>query len=183
MLLGISGSLRRASLNTAALDAAARLAPDDVALVRFQRLADLPLYNFDDDGEAPPAAVREFRHLVARADGVVIASPEYAHGIAGPMKNALDWLVGDTHVPGKRVALWNTSPRATIGQAHLREVLTTMAARIVEDASLALPLLGAAWTPATIASTSELADKIRSSLSIFARACADSAANARAPGG
>ena len=70
-----------------------------------------------------------------RSDGILISSPEYARGVAGVMKNALDWLVGSYEFPDKPVALINTSPRATHALAALRLTLETMSAQIVEQAS------------------------------------------------
>ena len=69
----------------------------------------------------------------------MISSPEYAHGVPGSLKNALDWLVGDTQFAGKRVALIGLEGRAEFAQAALRETLRTMASQIVEPACVALP--------------------------------------------
>lgn len=159
-ILGISGSLRQVSHNRAALEAVATLAPADVEIVLYQSLGDLPLYNFDLDTQSPPVGVGELRRLVGLSDGLLIASPEYAHGIAGPMKNALDWLVGSAEFPEKPVALMNTSPRATHAQEQIREVLKTMSASIIEEASFSLPLLGTALDASAIARSPELSDRI-----------------------
>ena len=64
----------------------------------------------------------------------MIAAPEYAHGVPGALKNALDWLVASDAFPGKPVALINAAPRAFHAQAALRETLATMAARLVPEA-------------------------------------------------
>ncbi len=88
-LLGITGSLRKASYNTALLNAAAGLLPDGVA---FELLRpDLPLYNADLDGDEKPEAVREFLQRIESADALLLASPEYNYGIPGGLKNAIDW--------------------------------------------------------------------------------------------
>ncbi|MCF3947875.1 NAD(P)H-dependent oxidoreductase [Acidiphilium iwatense] len=71
-----------------------------------------------------------------------MCSPEYARGVAGVMKNALDWLVSSLEFPGKPVAVINASQRATCADAHLKLTLATMSARLVEAASITLPLLG-----------------------------------------
>ena len=73
---------------------------------------------------------------------MLISSPEYARGVAGAMKNALDWLVGSAEFPGKPVALINASPRSVHADAQMRTTLVTMSARLIEDASITLPLLG-----------------------------------------
>jgi NAD(P)H-dependent FMN reductase len=141
-LLAISGSLRRASVNTAALEALARLAPEGFVIDVYRGLAALPAFNPDDDedGAAAPPAVRALRDAVAACDGLVIAAPEYAHGVPGALKNALDWLVASDALPGKPVALINCAPRAFHAEAALRETLATMAARLIPEAFATLPL-------------------------------------------
>ena len=91
-VLGISGSLRRDSFNTRLLAAAADGLPDDVELVRWDGLADVP--PFDEDAEAgpAPAAVADLRAAIADADAVLFATPEYNGSVPGQLKNALDWV-------------------------------------------------------------------------------------------
>ena len=98
-VLGISGSLRRDSYNSALLRAAAERLPAGVELVEFEGLAEIPPYDADvgSDGETP-AAVAELREAVREADAVLIATPEYNHSIPGELKNALDWASR----PGRR---------------------------------------------------------------------------------
>jgi NAD(P)H-dependent FMN reductase len=145
-LLAISGSLRARSANSAALQALAALAPEGVEIAIYKTLADLPAFNPDDDedGAAPPPAVQDLRSLVAACDGIFIAAPEYAHGVPGALKNALDWLVACESFAGKPVALINCAPRAFHAQADLRETLATMAARLIPEAFATLPLPGGA---------------------------------------
>jgi chromate reductase, NAD(P)H dehydrogenase (quinone) len=140
-LLALSGSLRSVSINSAFCRTLMRLAPPAVCVSVHEGLGDLPLFNPDLES-APPAVVTAFRGAVSAADGILIASPEYAHGVSGVMKNALDWLVSFEGAVGKRVALVNTSPRAHHAYDSLAEVLRTMSMDIVPDASLAIPLLG-----------------------------------------
>jgi chromate reductase len=143
-ILGLCGSLRAASKNRAALMAAAANAAGGCELVIWRGLAELPPFSPDLDkyGIALPTVVEEFHAETGAADGLLIACPEYAHGIPGTFKNALDWLVGSTAFPGKPVALVNVAPHATHAQAQLREVLTTMSALIVEEACLTIDLSG-----------------------------------------
>jgi len=93
-ILGLSGSLRAASLNSLALRAAARLAPAGIRVEVYAALGALPPFNADLDPAAIVAA-EELRLALNAADAVLIASPEYAHGVSGVMKNALDWMVGN----------------------------------------------------------------------------------------
>jgi NAD(P)H-dependent FMN reductase len=169
-ILAISGSLRAVSSNTAVLRAAARLAPDGVEIVLFEGLAGLPFFNPDLDGDTVPEAVAAFRGLVGEADGILISSPEYARGVAGVLKNALDWLVASFEFPNKPVALINTSPRATHAQAALTLTLETMSAHLVRDAFLTLPLLGTASDDAAIVADDALVAPLRQAVARFAAA-------------
>jgi NAD(P)H-dependent FMN reductase len=141
-------------------------------MLLYEELSTLPLFNPDLD-EAPwPQAVVNLRERVAAADALLICSPEYARGVAGAMKNALDWLVSVEDFAGKPVALFNTSPRATHALAALRLTLETMAARVIDDAALTLPLLSAPMTEEGIVADPVLSGEIRSRLATLAAACA-----------
>jgi len=107
----------------------------------FSSLGDIPLFNPDLES-APPRSVVEFRAAIGSADALLIASPEYAHGISGVMKNALDWLVSYEGTVGKPIALINISPRAHHAYDSLREVLRTMSTNLIDEACLSIPLLG-----------------------------------------
>jgi chromate reductase len=168
--LAISGSLRAASTNTAALEALARLAPADVEIALYRSLAALPHFNPDDDEETPPPAVVSLRALVGASAGLIIAMPEYAHGVTGVLKNALDWLVASDVFPGKPVALVNTAPRAFHAQSALRETLATMSARLIPEAFVALPLTGQAIDADAILANKAFAPALRESLDSFVRA-------------
>jgi chromate reductase len=147
-ILVISGSLRRASTNTAALEALGRLAPEGVKVLVYGDLAKLPPFNPDDDieDEPKPEPVETLRALVDASDALVIAAPEYAHGLPGALKNALDWLVASETFAGKPTALINTSPRAFHAQASLHEILSTMAARLIPEAFVSISMTGKAIT-------------------------------------
>ncbi len=98
-----------------------------------------------------PEPVEVLRAMVGACDAIVIAAPEYAHGLPGVLKNALDSLVASEAFIGKRVVLINASPRAFHAQANLREILATMSARFLADAFISLPLTGKSVTAAEIA--------------------------------
>jgi chromate reductase, NAD(P)H dehydrogenase (quinone) len=138
-VLGISGSLRRDSLNSALLRAAAERLPGGAELVGFDRLADVPPYDEDvESGEPTPDAVRELRDAVREADAVLIATPEYNHSIPGQLKNALDWVsrpAGQSALNGKPAAAIGASKSMFGGvwaQAELRKVLGAMGGRVIE---------------------------------------------------
>jgi NAD(P)H-dependent FMN reductase len=167
-ILAISGSLRSRSSNTAVLRAMARLAPAGVDIALFEGIAELPFFNPDLDGAQVPQPVATFRALIGGADGILICSPEYARGVAGVLKNALDWLVASFEFPNKPVALINTSPRATHALAALTLTLETMSAQLVMDASITLPLLGTANDETSIVADNALAEPLRGAIARFA---------------
>ena len=135
-ILGISGSLRTASVNSAFLRTAATLAPYGVTLVVYDGLGNLPHFNPELDKEPLPVAVTDFRSQLNSSAGVIISSPEYAHGIPGVLKNALDWLVASGELYEKPVTLFNASPRTIYAQASLTETLMVMSARLIPEASI-----------------------------------------------
>jgi NAD(P)H-dependent FMN reductase len=167
-LLAISGSLRAVSTNTALLQAAQLLAPEGVDIELFDGLALLPHFNPDLDVELVPAEVSAWREKVRAADGLLISSPEYARGIPGSFKNALDWLVSHDGFPDKPVAFFHASERAVASQAAMQLVFQTMSARIVEAATITIPLLGKQADAAIIVADPEMSAKIREALRAFA---------------
>jgi NAD(P)H-dependent FMN reductase len=168
-VLAISGSLRAASINSALLHAAARLAPPKMELVLFRDAGKLPLFNPDLESQLP-APVVEMQRAVAGADALLIASPEYAHGVTGTIKNLLDWLVSYEPFVDKPVAVLNASPRARHADAALRETLKTMSAVIVEDACVAIPLLGAGLDENAMIASPEVSGTIERALAALWRA-------------
>lgn len=135
-LLGISGSLRDDSSNHALLRAVPQVAPD-ARIEVYDGVDTLPHFSPDRDVAPAPAAVARLRTLVREADGLVVSSPEYAHGLPGSLKNALDWLVSGVEVVGKPTLVWSASPSGAL-HAHpqLVEVLRTMSADVLTEAAL-----------------------------------------------
>ena len=140
-ILTLCGSLRANSSNRALLRAYERLAPSNISVQHYEQLGELPHFNPDLDTETVPHHVGTLHSLMARADAVVISTPEYAHGLPGVFKNALDWLVSDPAFVGKPVAILHASRGSNWALDSLTEVLRTMSARIIESASVSL-LLG-----------------------------------------
>ena len=182
-ILAISGSLRASSSNTALLQAAARIAPPTMPFVICRGLGEFPRFDPDLDREqdtaAPPVAA--LRAQITAADGLIISSPEYAHGVPGALKNALDWLVSYRDFAGKLVLLWNASASGgEYAQASLIETLRTMSARVLIDDSLIKPFLARKLAPGEEL-TGDAALAVRSSLGALAAAAERaSSANARA---
>ena len=144
-LLALPGSLRGDSVNTALLHAAAELAPPEAEIDFFTSYGDLPHFNPDIEAEVWPA-VERLRSAVNVADGLLIACPEYAHGLPGSFKNALDWLVGSGELTDKPVAVLSASARSLHAPPALLEVLRTMGAMPVppEAVTVNVPSLSAA---------------------------------------
>lgn len=161
--LALSGSLRAASINSAFCRAAARLAAPPLQVIVFGGLGHLPLFNPDLEAD-PPGTVVAFRNAVGKADALIIASPEYAHGISGVLKNALDWLVSYEGFVDKPIVLVNASPRARHAFDALHEVLRTMSASILPEASVTLPLLGSCVTEEAMLATEAIRRSIGRSL-------------------
>lgn len=133
-VLGISGSLRKASLNTLFLRAMDRICPDNINFEIYSDLDKIPLFNADNEDKNFPE-VSHWRNALIRADLVLLVSPEYAHGVTGVMKNALDWIVSSGALVNKPLAFPNTSIRAELAQSQLAETLQTMGCRLIEECS------------------------------------------------
>ena len=130
-LLAISGSLRATSSNAAIVRALARLSSVPVRI--HESVGVLPHFSPDLDVAPLPAPVAALRRAVGEASGLVIATPEYAHGMPGSLKNALDWLVSATEPIDKPVLLVSASPSgAAHAHAQLLEVLRTMSMRVID---------------------------------------------------
>ena len=168
-VLCLSGSLRRVSSNSAALEAAYRLAPSTLELLLYKGLGELPLFNPDAETDPLPPAVAELREAVDSADALLIACPEYAHGVPGAFKNLLDWLVGSLEFPGKPVLLLNTAARGSHhAQEALAEVLSTMSARLLAAQPVMVPLPGAGCTAAQVLASTECRVALHAALDILA---------------
>jgi chromate reductase len=135
-LLGLSGSLRRASANTAVLRTLQEALASRAELTIFP-LDEVPPYNPDLDGENAPEAVRALREAIAASDGLIVVSPEYNYGMSGVLKNALDWASRPamrSPLKGKPALIMTASPAFTGGvraQAQIREALAATLARVV----------------------------------------------------
>lgn len=165
-ILTISGSLRARSSNTELLRAVQLVAEPSWTFDHYDGLASLPHFNPDDDleGATPPEPVRDLRARIAAADALLICSPEYAHGVSGSMKNALDWMVSDAAMIGKPIGLLNASARSTFAHPQLAETLRTMSATVVDGASIVIPLDGRRLDAAGIAADPALASLLRRAL-------------------
>lgn len=136
-VLGIAGSLRSGSYNRALLRAAAERAPEGMEVEEFP-LGGIPLYDGDlENDERRPEPVRQLKEAIAAADAVLIATPEYNHGVPGVLKNAIDWAsrpAMKSPFAGKPVAVMGAAPGA-LGTARAQQQL-----KLILLSMLALPL-------------------------------------------
>lgn len=170
-VLCLCGSLRRVSSNRAALEAVRRLAAGTFDLELYEGLGALPLFNPDDDADPLPPSVLALRAAVGRADALLIACPEYAHGVPGTFKNLLDWLVGSLEFPGKPVLLLNTAARGSYhAQEALAEILHTMSAELLAARPVPVALPGAGCSSAQVLASAERCAELRVALDILVEA-------------
>ncbi|SFE52520.1 NAD(P)H-dependent FMN reductase [Chitinophaga sp. CF118] len=145
-ILAISGSLRNTSSNTNIIKASAALAPADIKIALYEGLDKLPYFSPELDGEdsIPPATVKDLREQLKNADAVLFCTPEYAFGVPGVLKNALDWIVSSGELYDKPTAVISASPLATGGDkanASLVQTLTVMSAIISAESKLLIPVV------------------------------------------
>ena len=182
-ILAISGSLRSVSKNTVLLRAVSSLAPNGVDITLYERMGDIPLFNPDledlDHGEAP-GPVLDLRAQLQAAAGVFICSPEYAHGVSGVLKNALDWLVGSGEFFQKPTVLFNAAPGSEHAHAALLETLRTMGA-LVSDSKLSSPLSGKKLDGAGILALPAAVDALRTAIADLVHAIEHPPASEAAP--
>ena len=138
-VLSISGSTRASSTNLNYIKAIRDLAADVFSVDLFEGLMGIPPFNPDDDFENPPAVIINFRNQLRNVDGILICTPEYAMGVPGVLKNAIDWTVSSMEFSKKPVALITASLSGLKGHAALLETLYIIEARITPDTGLVIP--------------------------------------------
>lgn len=132
IIFSLSGSLREASSNTQILSLLKPLLPKNTEMIMYKGLGILPHYNSDLDQDNEPDEVRELRGMIARSSAVIISTPEYAHGIPGSLKNALDWLVSTIVLENKPVGIIiGSTSDGNYAEENLTEVLKAMSANVV----------------------------------------------------
>jgi len=152
IVLGISGSLRKESSNKMLLSSIGGMLPAGIEFRTYQGLATLPHFSPDLDGDEAESheAVREWREELRAADAVVICTPEYARGVPGSLKNALDWVVSSGEFINMPTAVISASPHPDGGataQQSLIMTLKMMSAAIPDEATLAVPFVSKMFGP------------------------------------
>jgi NAD(P)H-dependent FMN reductase len=161
-ILALCGSQRARSMSGGLLRACRDLAPADVAINLFEQHKDFPLFN--PERADIPSGVRALQEAITAADALLIASPEYAHGVTGTIKNTLDWVVNHAPFAGKPVAVLNPSYQSFHADEALKETLRTMSADLVLDACLRIPVIGSRVDPDRIASEPRFAASVTAAL-------------------
>ena len=171
-VLAVSGSLRHSSSNTRLLELVAELAVPALEVRLFHGIADLPHFNPDIDREEDPVPepVATWRSAIRASEGMVISCPEYAHGVPGSFKNALDWLVSSADLLGRPVLILNASPAGgEFAQTSLTETLTMLGGLVLPQSRLAPFLPATFWRARDEATVAAL----KSTIDSFASAARD----------
>jgi NAD(P)H-dependent FMN reductase len=141
-IIAISGSTRKASSNLNLINAIAGLAAKTFDVTIFDGLTGLPHFNPDLDNESNvPQPVVEFRQLLRGADGILICTPEYAMGVPGTLKNAIDWTVSSMEFSQKPVALITASLSGEKAHKSLLDTLLIIEAKMTSDTQLVIPFV------------------------------------------
>ncbi len=150
----VVGSLRKGSLNAAIARALPALAPEGVTIEPLPPVGEFPLYNYDLQEKGFPPIVTRTAEAIAKADGVIVVTPEYNHSIPGVLKNAIDWLSRLPNQPfaGKPIALESSSPSLFGGlraQLHLRHMFVYLDGRVLNKPEVIIPQANAKVDAAT----------------------------------
>lgn len=142
-IFAISGSLRNGSSNHNILKFLGAMAPPDITYNIYDNLSQIPPFDPGLDNETPPDAVTELRDSINQADAVIICTPEYAFGVPGQLKNALDWLVSSSTLVDKPVSLITASSVGSNAHASLLLTLGALSANVIDEATLLIPFIRA----------------------------------------
>ncbi len=164
-ILALPGSLRESSSSNHILKAMIPLVPPDVSIEIFQGIGDLP--HFNDPKDAPEKVI-DFRRKVAAANAVLICTPEYAFGVPGSLKNALDWLVGSGELIDKPVGLVTASSQGEKGHAALLLILSAISAKVIPDATLLISFVRSRLDEAGRIKDPALTESLKNVVSVLA---------------
>jgi NAD(P)H-dependent FMN reductase len=163
-ILAICGSTRQSSSNTDLINAIIKLYGNRIHFQILESLENIPPFNPDLDGDNSPPAVTTFRKKLKDADGILISTPEYAMGVPGVLKNAIDWTVSSMEFSHKPVALITASSVGEKAHASLLETLKVIEAFIPENFRLLISFVktkirgGEITDPKTVQQVSDLMD-------------------------
>jgi chromate reductase len=137
-VVAICGSTRQNSINHSLIRAITVLCAQDLNISIYNHIGSLPQFNPDDDIENVAKEVTDFRRQLDQADGILICTPEYAHGVPGSLKNAIDWTVSSSNFPGKPTMLITASTDGKYGHAALLETLKVIDAKNIENLQMVI---------------------------------------------
>ena len=160
-ILAIPGSLRANSSSNLILKAIISYVPEGSGIEVYDAVGALPHFN---DPEQVPREVASFKEKIRDADAVLICTPEYAFGIPGSLKNALDWTVGSGEFVGKPVALVTASSEGEKGHAAMLLVLNAISARVIEESTLVISSVRATLDPQGNIRQKELEEKLKAAV-------------------
>jgi chromate reductase len=135
-IFAISGSLRAGSSNDSILKIIGNMLSGDINYQVYDGLSSIPPFDPGLDNNAPPEAVTALRKLITNADAIIICTPEYAYGVPGQLKNAIDWMVSSGSFSGKLTALITASTGGENAHAALLKILGAVDAHVPEEATL-----------------------------------------------
>lgn len=138
-IIAISGSTRAQSTNLSLILGIAELTKEQFEITIFNDIATIPHFNPDLNTDNPPQPVTDFRNKLRAADGIIICTPEYAMGVPGTLKNAIDWTVSSCEFSHKPTALITASSVGQKGHASLMETLKVIEANITTETQLIIP--------------------------------------------
>ncbi|MFA5835189.1 MAG: NADPH-dependent FMN reductase [Bacteroidota bacterium] len=140
-VIAIPGSTRTHSTHLNLIRRIEELAAGKFHLIVYRHISELPHFNPDLDNDTPPENVIDFRKQLKASDGILICTPEYAMGVPGTLKNALDWTVSSADFYRKPTALITASSQGYKGHAALMETLNIIGSNITNDTQLIIPFV------------------------------------------
>ena len=169
-IFAISGSLRLGSSNHAILQALGKMIPSYITYTIFNGLSEIPAFDPDLENGEPPAAVTAFRKQVSEADAIIICTPEYAYGVPGALKNALDWTVSSASFSGKPTALITASTGGEHAHEALIKILGAIDANLLKEGTLLIPFVRSKMDGDGNITDKETGEKLRSVFEVLMKA-------------
>lgn len=166
-ILAICGSTRKESSNLHLIKFIANLFKEEFHFSLFNELKSIPPFDPDDDIDPAPIKISEFRKRIKEADGVLICTPEYAMGVPGTLKNAIDWTVSSAEFSKKPTILITASSVGEKGHAALLETLRIIECTIPEELQLLIPYIKTKINPEGVVTHEQTIEKLRTLLSAF----------------
>lgn len=166
-VLAICGSTRAQSSNLNLIKAFAELAKGLFEVDIFTGLAKLPHFNPDLDTESPAPEVTAFRNQLKAADGILICTPEYAMGVPGSLKNAIDWTVSSMEFHQKPTALITASSVGQKGHLALLETLMVIEAKMIEESKLLIPFIKTKINAEGVITNSDTLNEVKTLIQAF----------------